>query len=119
MIIYAMSWDLPREPENLRVYNNKARNDWIPTTLGYEGAIEVGSYHNPLGNSPQVLVVIGFADMSAWQRYIASHDNDRIMRELRALGCTSFTTRVWMPSRLTPEPVRSGDLPLARPTPTP
>ena len=116
MVIYAMSWDLPTEPEKLRFYANKARNDWIPTTLGYEGAIEVATYHNPLGNTPQVLVVIGFADMAAWQRYVASHDNDRIMRELRTLGCTSFTTRVWMPSRLTPEPVRLDDLPLARPT---
>ena len=116
MIICSMSWDLPVEHENLRVYANKARNDWIPTTLSYEGAIEVASYRNPLEHSPQVLVVISFADMSAWQRYIASHDNERIMRELRALGCTSFTTRVWMPSRLTPHPVRSSDLPLAKPT---
>lgn len=115
MVIYAMSRDLPTESEKLRVYANKARNDWIPTTLGFEGAVEVATYRNPLENSPQVLVVIGFVDMPAWQCYVASGDNERIMRELRALGCTSFTTRVWMPSRLTPEPVRSGDLPLADP----
>lgn len=118
MVIYSMSWDLPTEPEKLRVYANKARNDWIPTTLSYEGAVEVATYRNPLENSPQVLVVIGFLDMVAWQGYVASHDNERIMRELRALGCTSFTTRVWMPSRLTPSPVRSQDLPLSRPSPS-
>src|SRR5437016_11225502 len=117
MIIYAMSWDLPPEPEKLRVYANKARNDWIPTTLGYEGAVEVSTYRNPLGNSPQVLVAIGFADTESWQHYVASHDNDRIMRELRALGCTGFNARVWMPSRLTPRPVRLQDLPIARPAP--
>jgi hypothetical protein len=115
MVIYSMSWDLPTEPEKLRVYANKARNDWIPTTLGFDGAVEVASYRNPLENSPQVLVVIGFADMASWQQYIASRDNERIMREIRALGCTGFTTRVWMPSRMTPEPVRAGDLPLAQP----
>ena len=116
MVIYSLSWDLPTDPEKLRVYANKARNDWIPTTLSYKGTLEVATYRNPLGNSPQVLVVIGFVDMAAWQHYIASHDNERIMRELRALGCTSFTTRVWMPARLTPEPVRASDLPLSRPT---
>jgi hypothetical protein len=115
-VIYAMSWDLPIESEKLRVYANKARNDWIPTTLSYEGAVEVTTYHNPLGNTPQVLVVISFNDMAAWQRYVASDDNERIMRELRALGCTSFTTRVWMPARLTPHPVRASDLPLAQPS---
>ena len=111
------AFHIQSEPEKLRVYANKARNDWIPTTLSFEGAVEVGTYRNPLENSPQVLVVIGFADMAAWQRYIASHDNQRIMRELRALGCTGFTTRVWMPSRLTPDPVHASDLPLARPAP--
>lgn len=107
MILYAMSWDLPADPEKLRVYANKARNDWIPATLAYEGAVEVATYRNPLENTPQVLVVIGFTDMAAWQRFVASDDNERIMRELRTLGCTSITTRVWMPSRLTPEPVRA------------
>ena len=111
MIIYSMSWDLPTESENLRVYANLARNDWIPTTLGFEGALEVATYRNPLENTPEALVTIGFADLTAWQRYIASEEYKRIMRDLRILGCTEITTRVWIPSRLTPEPVRSRDLP--------
>ena len=116
MVIYSMSWDLPTEPEKLRVYANLARNDWIPTTLGYDGTVEVATYRNPLENTPEALVVIGFTDMAAWQRYIASGDYERIMRELRILGCRQITTRVWMPSRLTPEPVRSEDLPLSKPS---
>jgi hypothetical protein len=119
MVIYSMSWDLPTEPEKLRVYTNLARNDWIPTTLGFDGAAEVATYRNPLQNSPQVLVVIGFSDLPAWQRYIASDEYERIMRDLRILGCTGIVTRVWMPSRLTPEPIRSGDLPLAEPATLP
>lgn len=110
VVLYAMHWDLPTEPDNLQVYVNKARNDWIPTTLGYEGALEIGTYRNPLESSPQVLVVITFADMAAWQRFVASHDNERIMREVRTLGCTGITTRVWMPSNLTPVPVRRSDV---------
>jgi hypothetical protein len=106
MILYAMTWDLPTDPDKLRVYANKARNDWIPTTIAYEGVVELATYRNPLANTPQVLVVISFDDMTAWQRYISSKDNERIMRELRTLGCTDITTRVWVPSRMTPEPVR-------------
>lgn len=111
MVLYAMTWDLPTEPDKLQVYANKARADWIPTTLSYEGAIDVATYRNPLESSPQVLVVVTFADMAAWQRFVASHDNERIMREARTLGCTGITTRVWMPSTTTPEPVHRGDAP--------
>src|SRR4051812_24747303 len=31
MVLFVMTWDLPTHRENLRVYANKARNDWIPT----------------------------------------------------------------------------------------
>jgi hypothetical protein len=109
MVLYAMTWDLPTEPDKLQVYANKAKNDWIPTTLGFEGAVEVATYRNPLESSPQVLVVITFSDMAAWQRYVASHDNERMMREVRTLGCTGITTRVWMPSYTTPVPLHPGD----------
>ena len=119
MVIYSMSWDLPTEPEKLRVYANLARNDWIPTTLGFEGTVEVSTYRNPLQNSPQILVVIGFTDLPAWQRYIASDEYERIMRDVRILGCTGIMTRVWIPARLTPEPIRSGDLPLSEPAALP
>ena len=70
--------------------------------------VEVATYRNPLQNSPQVLVVTGFTDLPAWQRYITSDEYERIMRDLRILGCAGIMTRVWMPSRLTPEPSRSG-----------
>lgn len=110
MVLYAMTWDLPTEPDKLKFYLNKARNDWIPTTLGFEGVVEVATYRNPLESSPQVLVVVTFADMGAWQRYVASRANERIMREVRTLGCTGITTRVWMPPLLTPEPLRPADL---------
>ncbi|MBM2811132.1 MAG: hypothetical protein HW416_1891 [Chloroflexi bacterium] len=107
MVIYTMAWDLPTHTETLRVYANKARNDWIPTTIAFEGVKEVATYRNPLESTPQVLVVISFEDMAAWQRYVSSRDNERIMREHRTLGCTAITTHVWMPSTLTPEPVRA------------
>ena len=111
MVLYAMTWDLPTEPDKLQVYANKARNDWIPTTLSYEGTVDVATYRNPLESSPQVLVVITFSDMAAWQRFVASHDNARIMREVRTLGCTAITTRVWMASNMTPEPIHPGEMP--------
>lgn len=110
MVLYAMTWDLPTEHEKLKVYLNKARNDWIPATLAHPGIVEVATYRNPLESSPQVLVVITSAEMASWQEFVASRDNERIMREVRTLGCTGITTRVWMPSRLTPEPLRPEDL---------
>jgi len=108
VVIYTMTWDLPAHTEKLRVYSNKARNDWIPTTLGFEGVKEISTYRNPLESTPQVMVVIQFEDMAAWQRYISSRENERMMREHRTLGCTSINTHVWLPSALTPESIRPG-----------
>ena len=107
MVLYAMTWDLPTDAEKLQVYVNKAKNDWIPATLDHEGAVEISTYRNPMESSPQVLVVVQFADMAAWQRFIASHYNERMMREVRTLGCQNIVTRVWMPSTMTPEPIRA------------
>ena len=111
MVIFTMAWDLPVGHEKLHVYANKARADWIPTTLKSDGVVEVSSYRNPLDDSPQVLVVVSFQNMDAWQRYVLSSDHRRIMRELRMLGCTGFQSNVWAPSRLQPEPAHPGDEP--------
>jgi len=111
MVLYMMSWDVPTEHDKLRMYVNKARNDWIPMTLGKEGVLDVATYENPMGNTPQVLVIIHFTDAAAWQSYVASDDNRRVMRELHVLGCTSISAHIWMPSKLTPEPVRRGEWP--------
>jgi hypothetical protein len=106
-----MGWDLPTEREKLHVYVNKARNDWIPMTLGQEGVLDVATYENPMGGTPQILVVIHFADMASWQAYVASPDNRRVMRELHILGCDNISNHIWMPSKLTPEPVKRGEWP--------
>jgi hypothetical protein len=108
-----MTWDLPADADKLQVYLNKARNDWIPTMLSHTGLSDIAMYRNPLESSPQVLLVMTFADLPSWQQYIGSHDNERISLELRTLGCTGIVTRVWIPSSLTPAPLHQGDSPTA------
>ena len=105
-VMFAMSWDLPTEHDRLRVYANKARADWIPATANWPGVVEVSTYRNPLEQSPQALTVLTFVDMVAWQEFAASRDFQRMMFVVRTLGCTGIQTRVWLPSSLTPEPVR-------------
>ena len=111
MVLYTMGWDLPTERDKLHVYVNKARNDWIPMTLDKDGVLDIATYENLLGTTPQVMVVIHFADVASWQAYVASDDNRRVMRELRVLGCHSISATVWMPSKMTPEPVHRGEWP--------
>jgi len=111
MVIFTMSWDLPTEHEKLRVYANKARADWIPVTANWPGVTEVSTFRNPMQQTPQALTVIRFSDLTDWQNFIASRDYQRMMQEVRTLGCTAVTTRVWLPSSLTPEPVHPGDGP--------
>ena len=108
MVIFTMAWDLPTEHDKLRMYANKARADWIPATANWPGVTELTTYRNPLEHSPQALTVIAFHSMAAWQQFVSSRDYQRMMHEVRALGCTGLTTQVWIPSSLTPEPIHPG-----------
>jgi len=103
MVLYFIHWDLPDQQANLTIYANKARNDWLPVTLGYEGVKEVRNYRNPLEVTPQVAISVEFESMDSWRNYIDSQDYGRIMRELRILGCHNFTARLWAPSKYFPE----------------
>ena len=103
MVLYFIQWDLPDQQANLTIYANKARNDWLPVTLGYEGVKEVRNYRNPLEVTPQVAISIEFESMDMWRKFIDSLDYGRIMRELRILGCHNFTARLWAPSKYFPE----------------
>ena len=33
MVHFVIQWDLPDQKANLTIYSNKAKNDWLPTTL--------------------------------------------------------------------------------------
>ncbi len=103
MVLYFVQWDLPDQQANLTIYANKARNDWLPLTLGYEGVKEIRNYRNPLEVTPQVAISIEFDSMDTWRNFIDSQDYARIMRELRILGCHNFTARLWAPSKYFPE----------------
>ena len=106
MILYFIQWDLPDQKANLTVYANKAKNDWLPTTLAHPGVREVRNYRNPFEVSPQVGISIEFESLEAWRDYLESQDYVRIMRELRGLGCHNFAAQLWAPSRYFPEVLR-------------
>jgi hypothetical protein len=109
MVLYFIHWDLPDQKANLTIYANKAKNDWLPTTLNHEGVREIRNYRNPLEVSPQVGISIDFVSMEAWRNYIESQDYIRIMRELRILGCHNFTAQLWSPSKYFPESLHPED----------
>ena len=49
---------------------NKAKNDWLPATLGHKGVIEIRNYRNPLEITPHVAITIDFDTMDNWRDYI-------------------------------------------------
>ena len=59
MVHFVIQWDLPDQKANLTIYSNKARNDWLPTTLNHKGVIEIRNYRNPLEVTPHVAITIG------------------------------------------------------------
>jgi hypothetical protein len=106
MVHFVVQWDLPDQKANLTIYANKAKNDWLPTTLSHQGVIEIRNYRNPLEVTPQVAITIDFETLDNWRDFIDSADYIRIMRELRILGCHNFTANVWAPSKYFPESIR-------------
>jgi len=106
MVLYFLQWDLPNQKANLTIYANKAKNDWLPMTLGHSGVKEIRNYRNPLEVTPQVAISIEFESMAAWRSFVDSPDYTRIMRELRILGCHNFTAHLWAASRYFPESLR-------------
>lgn len=60
MVHFVIQWDLPDLKANLTIYANKAKNDWLPVTLGHKGVIEVHNYRNPLEVTPHVAITIDF-----------------------------------------------------------
>jgi glycyl-tRNA synthetase (class II) len=60
MVHFVIQWDLPDQKANLTVYSNKAKNDWLPTTLAHKGVIEIRNYRNPLEVTPHVAITIDF-----------------------------------------------------------
>jgi hypothetical protein len=107
MVLYVMTWDLPTHREQLTVYANKARNDWIPTVLRHAGVEEFRTFRNPMESTPQVMVTIEFDSLDSWRAFIDGDDNRRIMRELRIIGATNVAAQVWSPSTITPATERS------------
>ena len=103
MVLFVMTWDLPTHREQLTVYSNKARNDWIPTVLSHPGVEEFRTFRNPMESTPQVMVTIEFDSLDSWRAFVESDDNRRIMREVRIIGATNLTAQVWVPSNITPE----------------
>ncbi|HLI25582.1 MAG TPA: hypothetical protein VKZ60_00840 [Chloroflexota bacterium] len=102
MVLYVMTWDLPTHREQLRVYANKARNDWIPTVLAHRGVEEFRTFRNPMESTPQVMVTIEFDSLDSWREFVESDQNRRIMREIRIVGVTNVSAQVWLPSNITP-----------------
>ncbi len=106
MVHFVIQWDLPDQKANLTIYSNKARNDWLPTTLAHTGVIEIRNYRNPLEVTPHVAITIDFETLDNWRDFIDSQDYIRIMRELRILGCRNFAVNVWAPSKYFPESMK-------------
>ena len=103
MVLFVIQWDLTDQRANLTIYANKAKNDWLPSTLSHPGVLEIRNYRNPLEVTPQVAITIDFESLEAWREFIDSQDYIRILRELRILGCRNFSAQVWSPSKYFPE----------------
>ena len=106
MVHFVIQWDLPDQKANLTIYANKAKNDWLPTTLGHTGRDRDSQLPKSAGSNAARRYYIDFETLDNWRDFIDSQDYIRIMRELRILGCNNFTVNVWAPSKYFPESMK-------------
>ncbi len=105
MALYISAWDLPMDEENLKAYNEKAK-DWIKMVLSQPGVKEFRGYREPLGNSPTVMIHIEFDSLESIIKYVKSEDSKKSTDEMLKLGCSNFINEMWDGSPLIPEPLR-------------
>ena len=105
MALYISAWDLPSNEENLKAYNQKAK-DWIKIVLSQPGVKEFRGYRDPLRNSPVVMIHIEFDNLESIIKYLKSEDFKKTNSEMLKLGCSNFSNEMWDGSPLIPEPLR-------------
>jgi hypothetical protein len=91
MVHFVIQWDLPRSESQLNHLRNKAKNDWLPVTLGHKGVIEVHNYRNPLGSNPHVAITIDFDSLDNWRDFIDSADYIPHHARAARLGLPQFS----------------------------
>ena len=106
MALQILSWDIPLSEEQLKLYGEKAKAEWIPTVLKQPGVKEFRAYRNPSLTSPQVVIHTEFDSMNSLTRFFASDDYSMIIGSLRATGVTNISAETWDASPIVPEPLR-------------
>jgi hypothetical protein len=104
MALLMLTWDLPPE-EKLDLYSEKAM-EWVSIILKQEGIKEFRAYRNPYSASPQVMVHQEYDSMESCMKYINSGDYNKILAEMRDLGCSNITMQFWGGSPIIKEPLR-------------
>ena len=107
MAMAILTWDLPPQ-EQMAVYNEKARTDWIPTAVRQPGVKEFRALRNAFHASPQAMSITEYDSLAAALKFIETEDFARVMEGLRAAGCTNITVQLWDVSPVVPEPIRPG-----------
>ncbi|MCM8750599.1 hypothetical protein NET02_15745 [Thermomicrobiaceae bacterium CFH 74404] len=107
MAMAILTWDLPPQ-EQMAVYNEKARTDWIPTAVRQPGVKEFRALRNAFHASPHAMSITEYDSLAAALKFIETEDFARVMEGLRAAGCTNITVQLWDVSPLVPEPIRPG-----------
>ncbi len=103
MVIYTVKWNI--RPETAEAYPEWAQSA-VSRLLAVPGVVEFRAYR-PATGCHQVVVTYEFADMQAWASWQQNEDMQKVINERLALT-TNFSSELWGPSPIVPEPIRPG-----------
>ena len=103
MVVYVMRWEvLPEKKEAYTEWSQGA----IGRTLGAPGVVEFRVYR-PASGTSQVVVTYEFASLADWTAWYENQGVQDVLEELH-LQTTNFSSDIWGPSPVVPEPIRPG-----------
>jgi hypothetical protein len=100
-----ITWDLPSQSAQMEEYRARSKG-WTDRVLSQGGVVEWRALRNPLGTTPQVLVMTEYDSLAAARGAAESAEMAAILAELRSAGCTNLSMQVWDKSPISPEPRR-------------
>lgn len=105
MAMVSLTYDLPTRASDLKAYKSKAKA-WIDLNMAQPGAREFRGHRSATGTTPQVVIQTEFDSLSTAAGWAGSAAFRGLIGEMRKVGCSNLTARVWDASPILPQPLR-------------
>ncbi len=86
MIKHIVAWDFPEEQKSENIAKLKALLEELPTLISEIETYEVGINIKDSENAKDMILISGFKDQAALDRYAVHPEHQRVVQELRKVA---------------------------------